>query len=71
MRTWMSVWLFPLWLIGALVLLTLGSPAGGGLALLWAFVLVPHVAATILRRSPDGADQARDRETNYWRTGLR
>ena len=71
MRTWMSVWLFPLVVIGALVLLVLNSPVADLLALLWAFVLVPHIAATIVRRSPGGADRIRDLETNYWRTDRR
>ncbi len=68
MRTWMPVWLFPVGVVGALVLLTLNSPISDLLALLWAFVLILHGAALVLRRSPGGAEHFRDLETDYWRT---
>jgi hypothetical protein len=71
MRTRVSLWLFPSGLFGALVLLALNSLVGDVLALVWAFALVPHGAALMVRRSPGGSDHFRDLETNYWRTGPR
>ena len=71
MRTWMLPWFFPVGLIGALVLLTRGTFVLDLLAVAWSLVLVPGIAISILRRSPEGPERLQDLETNYWRIGSR
>ncbi len=75
MRAWMPLWLFPMGLLGTVVLVSLGSPWSYLLALVWGFVLVPHLGKSILERSRRGtADQDRndfpDVSTHYWRITL-
>ena len=71
MRTWLSLGLLPVGLVAALVLLALNSLVGDLLALAWAFVLLPHGARLMIRRSAHGSDLLGDMETNYWRSGSR
>ena len=69
MRTWVSLGLFPVGLVVAIVLVALNSLVGDLLALAWAFVVVPHVTLLMIRRTAHGSDPFVDIETNYWRAG--
>jgi hypothetical protein len=70
----MPLWLFPLGLVGAVVLSSLASPFYL-LTLVWGFVLLPH-AANYIRTHPrsgggDDTDGSYGVDTDYWRTTLR
>lgn len=73
MRGWALVWLWPLGVLGSVVLVSIFAPFGYLLAIVWGFVLFPYGAYYIWRRSrgPDGRvdengfDAA---DTHYWRT---
>ncbi|MGA9856899.1 MAG: hypothetical protein WBQ18_03500 [Solirubrobacteraceae bacterium] len=72
----MPIWLFPLGLLGGIVLVSIGTPLGILFAMVWGFVVFPHCAAHLLRRwrSAVGGDEQRhldDIQTHYWRTTLR
>ena len=69
----MPVWLFPLGLLGAVVLLTFATVYGYLLVIVWGLVLFPHGAAYVRRhsRSRDGENPFDDVDTHYWRTTLR
>jgi hypothetical protein len=81
MARWIAVWLFPLGLLGAVVLISLSTVFGYALAIVWGFVLFPHGAAYIWRRSAgperggvgNGSDDvdAQYWRTDYWRTTVR
>jgi hypothetical protein len=68
----MEQWIFPLGLLGTVVLVSISPVAGGLLALVWGFVLVPHVAKYIHTHSRAHGDTggADDVDTHYWRTTL-
>lgn len=68
----MAQWMFPLGLLGTVVLLSISSVAGGLLALAWGFVLVPHAARYIHTHARGHADTdgVDDVETHYWRITL-
>lgn len=68
----MKQWIFPLGLLGTVVLVSISSVAGGLLALAWGFVLVPHAGKYIHThsRGHDATGAANDIETHYWRTTL-
>ena len=73
MRPYIRFWMFPLAVLGGLMLLSLNSLPADVLALVWGFVVVPHGAALLARhlRDPDGSrapDDAYARDTQYWRT---
>ena len=67
----MMLWIFPLGLLGTVVLV-ISAVAGGALALAWGFILVPHAARYIHAHSRGDADagEADDVATHYWRTTL-
>ena len=67
MRTWVLPWLLPAGMIGAVAMAALNSPLGDVLALVWGLAVLPAVALTIMRRSPEGLARLRDLEANYWR----
>jgi hypothetical protein len=68
----MEQWIFPLGLLGTVVLVSINPVAGGLLALAWGFVLVPHVGKYIHThsRGDDDTGGADDIDTHYWRTTL-
>jgi hypothetical protein len=75
MPSWLSLWLFPLGLLGAVVLLSLNSVIGSVLSIAWGFVLVPHVGNYLLHHSHgrahgSGGSGFSDVSTHYWRTAL-
>lgn len=62
--------MFPLGLLGGVVLVSLADLSGYLLAMVWGFVAFPHGVAYIRRRSRDAGDDGLDDvETHYWRTG--
>jgi hypothetical protein len=68
--------LFPLGLLGCVVLLSLATVSSYLLAMAWGFVLFPHGAGYILnhswRRGDDGDENGSDDvDVHYWRTTLR
>jgi hypothetical protein len=72
----MAVWLFPLGLLGCVVLISFATVVGYLLALAWGFVLFPHGANYILthsrsRRGGSDRNGIREVDTDYWRTTLR
>jgi hypothetical protein len=71
MSDWMPVWLFAAAVTVGLALLSLSGLLGGLLGLAWGFVIFPHAAALIIRRTGSttaGERHERDRQADYWRT---
>jgi len=68
---WLSI--FPVGVIGALLLLSLASVFGDVAAMLWGFVVFPHGAVYVCRhwvpRGPGSEPvSVNDTQTHYWRT---
>jgi len=65
MKTWMLPWLFPVGLLGAVVLVVVSSPYEALVAVALGVLLVPVLWRVHFR--PGGDDD----DTNYWRTKAR
>ena len=52
--------MLPAGMIGAVAMAALNSPLGDVLALVWGLAVLPAVALTIMRRSPEGLARLRD-----------
>ncbi|MBV8999934.1 MAG: hypothetical protein JO304_12790 [Solirubrobacterales bacterium] len=62
MKTWMLPWLFPVGLLGAVVLVVVSSPYEALVAVALGAVLVPVLWRVHFRPTGD------DDDTSYWRT---
>ena len=62
MKTWMLPWLFPVGLLGAVVLVVVSSPYEALVAVALGVLLVPVLWRVHFRPPGDGDD------TSYWRT---
>jgi hypothetical protein len=68
----MHLWLFPVGVLVALVILSINSLVGDLAALAWGFVVVPHGAVRLLRHRRTAAEAGEDPlelQSAYWRTG--
>ena len=71
MRVWIELSLLPVALVVGFALLGTNSVAGAMIALAWVFVLVPHGAQFLIRRSVRDGDPFASVETQYWRSDSR
>jgi hypothetical protein len=72
---WMLPWLFPVGLLGAVVLISLSAVFGYLLAAVWGWLVFPCVALYIrsrshARRGASNRNPFRDADAHYWRTRL-
>ncbi len=71
----MLAWLFPIGLLGTVVLLSVSNSFGWVLAMAWGWLVLPYVAANVhsrsrIRRGGGNGNGFEDVDTNYWRTKL-
>ena len=69
MKGLVPIGVFAVGVLGAIVLISLAGIAGGLLAFVWGFVLIPHGALSLWRRHTDaGVNAAEATDVDYWRT---
>jgi hypothetical protein len=69
---YIHLWLFPVGVLVALLILSINSFAGDLAALAWGFVVAPHVAVWLVRHRRTAAVTVEDPlelQSAYWRTG--
>ena len=69
MKGLVPIGVFAVGVLGAIVLISLAGIAGGLLAFVWGFVLIPHGGLSLWRRyTGPGGNAAEATDVDYWRT---